>query len=234
MDADWCGQCLARFTPPPPPDPVPPPAPEAVVAAPQATGDEVVISPEDPLGLGGDVPPVPARAVGTQRGAFTVTPRGVVWACRRCDTENPLDERYCTVCGAPFAETVKEPEPERVRRDPGTTAMISLFMPGAGHAYLGMWGQAVARAVVALWVIAVVIVSALQEEVAGSRPIMVVFAVVAFAQWMVAAHDAYREAEGQPALVILKPRYFLYMVMGLLLLLFSLMMIGFIQAQQRL
>jgi hypothetical protein len=98
--------------------------------------------------------------------------------------------------------------------------MLSLFFPGAGHAYIGMWGQAVARAVTTMWVVVVILIAVLQGGIAGSGAVPILFSVVAFALWIVAAHDAYREARVEPHLVILKPRYFLYLVMGLLLLLF--------------
>jgi ribosomal protein L40E len=149
-----------------------------------------------------------------------VTETGVRWTCAQCETDNPIDSSQCRACGASFAETVRPPAPERAPRDPNTAAMLSLFFPGAGHAYIGMWGQAVARAVTTMWVVVVVLIAALQGGIAGSGAVPILFSVVAFALWIVAAHDAYREARVEPHLVILKPRYFLYLVMGLLLLLF--------------
>jgi ribosomal protein L40E len=145
---------------------------------------------------------------------------GVTWRCALCETENPIEASQCRACGASFADTVRPPAPERVRRDPNTAAMVSLFFPGAGHAYIGLWGQAVARAVTTVWVVVVVLVAALQGGLAGAGTIPILFSLVAFGLWIVAAHDAYREARVEPHLVILKPRYFLYLVMGLLLLLF--------------
>ncbi len=154
-----------------------------------------------------------------------------MWTCALCETENPIDAAQCRACGASFAETVRPPAPERAPRDPNTAAMVSLFFPGAGHAYVGLWGQAVARAVTTAWVVVVVLIAALQGGIAGSGMIPILFSLVAFALWILAAHDAYREARLEPHLVILKTRYFLYLVMGLLLLLFMTVVISGMRAR---
>lgn len=175
---------------------------------------------DDPLGTR-FVPP--AAAVGTERGAFKVTERGIVWRCVRCDSENPLDASICAICGAPMADTLRPPEPELPPRDPNTVAMVSLFFPGAGHAYIGMWGQAVARASISLWVIFTALMGAVQKDIAGGTLLAVVFGLVAFALWIIAAHDSYREARREKRQVILQGRRFLFTVMGLLGLLFLLL-----------
>jgi len=135
-----------------------------------------------------------------------------MWRCVSCETENPLEVQICTVCGSPFAETVRTPDEARPERDPGMTAMFSLFLPGAGHAYLGLWGQAISRAVLSVWVVGTALVAAVQ----GSAVIAAIFGLAALALWVIAAHDAYRDARGEGAASILKGRAFLYVVMGLL------------------
>lgn len=212
--ADWCGQCLERFTPLPVAEPEPEPVP--------------VVAPEGAVELGGDASPAPApprtsagisaAAVGTTHGVFTVREHGVVWTCSRCDNENPLDAQVCEVCGTRMSDVV-EPPPERPQRDPGTAAMVSLFFPGAGHGYLGLWGQAVARGVLHLWVLMVVLVSLVQRGEGGSTLIGIVFALVATALWAASAHDAYREARNEPNQALIKGKVFLYLVLGLLMLL---------------
>jgi hypothetical protein len=96
-------------------------------------------------------------------------------------------------------------------------ALVSLFFPGAGHAYIGMWGQAVARGVISLWVVATSIFAAVQGAT-QSMIIAIVFGAVSFGLWLVSAHDAYREAQNQKSAVLLKDKLFLYLVMSLLLL----------------
>jgi hypothetical protein len=224
--ADWCGQCLQRFTPKPPA--APPMASAAAPDAPPAPAAGISIT--DPAGPMGGVPSEaaptpPAVAQGTTRGAFTVRERGVVWTCSRCGTENDLHHPACSVCGTSFAEVV-QPKPERPQRDPGMAAMLSLFLPGTGHAYQGLWGQAVARAVLSLWVVFVAVVSVLEGSGLGSRLVAIVFILAGFALWGLAAHDAYREARNEPGQVLLKGRGFLYVVVGLLLALLLLLTIG--------
>jgi hypothetical protein len=254
--ADWCGQCLRRFTAPPAPAPVH----ETVAEAPAETPAPVVPAPvaEAPVApapvpapsadtsryaayiddaRAAEVAPSPAptapddapaaktpppEAVGTERGAFKVTPEGIVWTCKSCDTENPLALQTCSVCGTQFANTLRDDEPKHQERDPGTVAMLSLFMPGAGHAYMGMWGQAIARGILQLWVLFTALMGALQKG--GSNVIVIVFGMASMVLWMLAAHDAYREASHEPKSVILKGRAFMYVVLGLLFLLIVLLM----------
>jgi ribosomal protein L40E len=235
-DAEWCNQCLERFVAPEPepaarrPMPVPP---LEVVEDPLGTPIDVGLAADRDAGrawgepAAEGVPPTstitpPQGAVGTERGAFRVKEDGVVWVCSRCEAENALEVEACRICGTTFAETVR-PKVERPERDPGTAALLSLFLPGAGHAYVGLWGQGVARAVVSVWVIVVLIVSFLQRGDPGTTLIAIVFGLVAFALWAVAAHDAYREARREEALVLLKGRAFMYLVLGLLVLLMVLM-----------
>jgi hypothetical protein len=108
------------------------------------------------------------------------------------------------------------PEPEREDKDPNTAALVSLFFPGAGHAYLGMWGEAIARGVVSVWAVAVALIAAFAGEQASGRLITILFGFAAFALWGVAAHDAFREARREKDRVILKGRGFLFLVLGLL------------------
>jgi len=123
------------------------------------------------------------------------------------------------VCGFAFAKLlIPEEESARPERDPGTVTLVSLAMPGAGHAYLGMWGQAIARAVLTIWVVAVAVFAVLSAG-PGSLFISALFGLAAFGLWLVAAHDAYREATHNPQAVLLRDRYFLYVVLGLLFLL---------------
>lgn len=195
-EAEWCGQCLKRFQAPPPPPPAP--------APPQVTGD-----------AGTRPGPVP----GVERGNFRSTEAGILWRCTSCDSENPLQEPACLVCGTLFAEAMQPPAPDRAQRDPGATALISLVFPGAGHAFLGMWAQAIARAVVSIWVVGMALFFAIGGS--GSMPVALLYGATAFGLWVVAAHDAFREANGESNQVLLHGRRFTYLVLGLLSLLLA-------------
>lgn len=241
VNADWCGQCLERFTPKPAPVSAASAPAEATLQPAPAAGSEPSID-VDALLAGISAPPEserpaparptappPAAAVGTRHGSFTVREHGVVWTCSRCDTENPLDQQVCTVCGTTFAEVVR-PKEERPERDPGAAAMASLFFPGAGHGYLGLWGQAIARGVLHAWVLFVVLIAVLQRG-PGSAAIGIVFGLAATGLWGVSAHDAYREARHESSQVLLKGKVFLYLVLGLLVVLLVLLMSSGLRAR---
>lgn len=243
--AEWCGQCMRRFAaPPPPPAAAPNVASSGTSTAEDTSGERASYVDASALGLDtwgrplDDGPlraqtetdrqttamaPPPAAAVGTERGAFKVTEQGIVWRCARCESENAVEASVCSTCGASIADTLRPPEPERPQRDPNTVALISLFFPGAGHAYIGMWGQAVARASISIWVVFTALMGAVQKDIKGGMLLAAVFGLAAFALWALAAHDAYREARRERSLVILQGRRFLYTVMGLLGLLFVLL-----------
>ena len=210
--AQWCSLCLERFDKPAPETDAPEPG------APAATATE-------------DGAPAPDRPK-PDYSAFQVTEEGIKWICPTCGTPNNLDMSACTACGTTFAEAVR-PKPARVERDPGTVTMISLFFPGAGHAYMGMWGQAVARGVLSLWVLGVAIVGLLDKEVPGSLVMATLFGVAAFALWAITAHDAYREAINDPNSVWLRGKRFLYLVLGLMALLFVVMFMALMSARGR-
>lgn len=243
LTADWCGQCLERFTPKPTPAAAQAPPPVQAPPSPQAPVQEPAVDVEALLAgiAAGSPPPAaasppptptpapPGAAVGTTRGAFTVREHGVVWTCSSCDTENPLDQQMCSVCGTTFADVVSPPA-ERPERDPGTATLISLFFPGAGHGYLGLWGQAVARAVLHLWVLFVVFTS-VRERGPGSASLAVLFGLAATGLWVTSAHDSYREARREPQQVLLKGRRFLFLVLGLLLLFMVLVVSSVLRAR---
>lgn len=229
-DAQWCGQCLTRFvtaaSPPPPPPPPPPGIPGAPAAPPTtADGPDPSTAPvHDVLEAWRSAQP---RNVVSQKGAFKATNEGIVWTCTRCDTENPIDEPECSVCGTLLSELMLPQGPERPARDPGTAAMLSLFLPGAGHAYIGEWGQGIARAIMQAFVVLVAVLTAIQ---AGVNWVVLIFGAAALALWMVAAHDAYREASGEPRSALLYGRRFMWVVMGLLMLLMLAVVLSAFQA----
>jgi hypothetical protein len=146
---------------------------------------------------------------------FAVSAEGITWSCPTCATANPIESDVCSVCGTTFAQMV-HPEPELADKDPNTAALISLFFPGAGHAYLGLWGDAIARGVLSAWVILVAIIAAFAGEQASGRLVTILFGLIGFALWGVAAHDAYRAARKEKGRVILKGRGFLFLVLSLL------------------
>jgi hypothetical protein len=180
--------------------------------------------------IGAEAPKPMAKAlVGLERGAFKVSEEGIKWTCSVCDHVNELHALECIVCGTPFAAAVK-PKEERIERDPGTVAMFSLFFPGAGHAYLGLWPQAITRGVIQLWVLLVVVFGVVWEA-PGSALLASTFGVIAFLFWLVSAHDAFREARNEGGQAVLKGRMFLWLTLGLLAFLFTMMLTAGLSAR---
>lgn len=248
-DAEWCGQCLTSFvaqpvtagragpaSAPPPPGVAAPPAhlPEADNPAPPVSTQENGAAPVPGADRSGHdrgvTSSIPSNGNGrgiatdTLHKSFKVTDSGISWACRMCETENPLAVSTCSVCGSTFAQTLKEPEEKVIQRDPGTVTLISLFLPGAGHAYLGLWPQAIARAMISFLVVAVTVLAAVAPG-SQSKALAGVFFMVSFGWWAVTAHDAYREATHRHYAVILKDRSFLFVVLGILLLLTAMVVV---------
>ena len=226
-DAQWCGQCLTSFAV----EPVL--AGRAVGATDHQMGGSVLAPPPPGPSTG---PPSPSVITHGSNGSgngtavdglpenFKVTESGVTWLCRMCETENPLAVSTCSVCTSSFAQTLKEPDEGVIKRDPGTVTLMSLFFPGAGHAYLGLWAQAIARGVIGALVVLVTILGAIAPG-SSSKPLATVFFMVSFGWWALSAHDAYREATGRRYAVILKDRGFMFAVLGILLLLTAMVVV---------
>ena len=205
--AQWCSLCLERFVEPEPEPELEPAIPEtsSTAGAPTATKT-------------------------SDYSAFQVSEEGIKWVCATCGTPNSIDASACATCGATFADTVR-PKVERPQRDPAKAALFSLFFPGAGHAYVGMWGQAVARGILSAWLLLVTLVGLLDKKVPGSLFMATIFGLAAFGLWLITAHDAFREASNDTNLVVLKGKRFLYVVLGLMALLFVVMFAAMMSAR---
>jgi hypothetical protein len=230
--AQWCGQCLERFVPPkpleirggtagggPPPPPPPPgsPQPQALLSelsqtesSTEPSHSETPLRNESSPTVAATSPQSPADGK-----AFLVGTDGISWACKKCETMNSIETDVCSVCEMSFAELLRPAAPDKPKRDPNTVALISLFWPGAGHGYIGQWGQAIARGVVSFLLLVITAVSFAQSGAGGMATI---FGGIAFSFWAVAAHDSFQEASNAPNKVILRPKYFLWFVLGILML----------------
>jgi len=215
--AEWCGQCHQRFRAPEPP---PAPAPAATpVQPPSASPPSAPPMPDEE-----PAPSIDPAAVGTRRGAFEVTDAGIQWTCGVCGTQNPIEVQVCTACGAPFAETFRDKRSDTITGDPNNAAMYSLFFPGAGHGYLGLWGDAIGRAILSLFTLGVAIMSYFSD----APLVTLAFGLLAFALWIIAAHDAYREAQHEQGRVIIRTRHYGFVMLGILGFLFIMLMITYL------
>jgi hypothetical protein len=163
-------------------------------------------------------------AIGTRRGAFEVTEAGIQWQCGVCATQNPIEVQVCTACGSPFAETVREDSEDQITGDPNSAALFSLFFPGAGHGYLGLWGDAIARAIISVFTVGVAAFS----FVSDAPLVTITFGLLSFSLWLAAAHDAYREASHQSNSVLIRTRHYGFVMLGILGLLFLMLMITYL------
>jgi hypothetical protein len=159
-------------------------------------------------------PPEEAPAPPAERGPFRVEGDSVTWACAVCGTRNRLQSSLCSVCGASLAATLR-PAPDRSPRAPGLAALLSVVLPGAGHAYIGDWGQAAARATTCIWVACVALLFALEQGMLAPWPLL--FEASALGLWVVSAHDAYREAGGERHAVIMSARTITWVWVGLVM-----------------
>jgi ribosomal protein L40E len=198
--AQWCGQCLRRFSD----GPV-----EGRPGVEESAADERAS--HDRAGLAGP---------------WHVRDTGITWTCTRCGSSNELEARSCSTCGTGFAAAIAAPV-ERPQRDPSAAALYSLLLPGAGHAYAGLRGQGMARALMSAWVVSVCVVALLN----GSLVLGVTFGAAATGLWLAAAHDAYWAAKNADRRALLVGRRWTYVTTGLIGVLFLALVAGLTAAR---
>jgi hypothetical protein len=211
--AEWCGQCLRRFARPS----APPPA---------------ALHPSTPEPVGVSSPDTPDAAVAVASPRVFVARDGVVlWTCAVCGNANPLEAASCSVCGSSFARTVSPPVARRDDRDPNSAALYSLMLPGAGHAYVGLWGQAVARALMCSWVVTVALFAVGHGSGVGSVVLAASFGTAALTLWIVSVHDAYWAAKKDDGRALLYGRRWLYLTIALIAVLIVVLIVGMFGAR---
>ena len=202
--ADWCGQCLhplgpSLFT-----------APEGLV---EDQGPQFYMAEPAPAWEGAVAAPAPPMPGATPASP----PRRPTWPCAVCETENPIELDVCAACGASFARLFQEKE-SRPEVDPRSAVVRSLLFPGLGQIHIGRTADGVARAVLYLWTAgtAAVMLMAHGSSSSAITPVGVLFLVMSFVIYGMAAVDSYRQAAGAEPL--LSPRYVLYGTVGLIML----------------
>ena len=76
--------------------------------------------------------------------------------------------------------------------------------------------QVVGDVRVSTWAIAVALIAGFASGQSSGRLITIMFGLIAFGLWGVAAHDAYRAARHEEGQAILRGRGFLFLVLGML------------------
>lgn len=201
-DADWCGQCYAPLdrsrTSTGQPG-APPPEAGRTQRAEQV----------HPPGAG---PPPPGA------GPVRRTEGGLVWACPRCELENPIETRVCSRCGARFESLFREPDAAPTI-DPDRAAWLSLLFPGAGHMAAGRTADGIGRAVIFAWTaLTAVAILIMRGGFRAGRllPLLLLYLAAAAGVYGVTVVDARRAAGGEAP--VLSSRVMLYGVTGLILL----------------
>jgi hypothetical protein len=152
------------------------------------------------------------------RGQTPGTGEAVTWTCPACGEQNGLSLDICRMCATPFKLLLQEPE-VRPFVEPGVAAVLSLLLPGVGHARLGKFAEAIARAVMFFWALGTALMIYLSKPAAGLGPLSpmaVLFLIAAAGVYGLTAADAYRLAEGRSQ--IISSRILLYTSAALVIL----------------
>lgn len=213
--AEWCTQCFAPLrTEPEPalpetlrPDTSQPgtPRPEASSAAPHG--------PPSPSG------PSVEEPVDTADGRFRRTDEGLDWRCQVCGEWNPIERSTCHICGAGFGRGLEEPDDGLRDVSESTVLVASAAVPGLGHILMGRPTTGAAR--LATWLLWLVGGLWLMFEARGaggsvvpSLPLLLGAVVI----WVLSPVDAVLALRGSDQ-ELLRPRVFLWLVVGVIALL---------------
>ena len=134
-EAQWCSQCLTSLRGAP--EPAPEPTPEAWSEAPSPVPDDAAVT---------------SPHVDAQDGALLTSGGGrfrrhdgeIEWRCEVCQSWNLVGLARCTVCATPMTGPEAAPVPDR-RATPPVVLLLTVLLPGAGHAALGRMATAWAR-----------------------------------------------------------------------------------------
>lgn len=190
-EAQWCGQCFARFGEKPP---------ETEVVHPDARSDPAT-SPASQL-----------RVLGKE-GRLLEEGGRLFWKCSACERVNPMESDVCSACGSSLYRMFGEasPKTQPTERDPASAALLSL-LPGIGHLWLGETAEGIVRICLTVWWFG----SALfLRQIATLRWMAYLF----FAAWLglivVTVLDAYRIAQDRGTRQILQRKLVFYVSLAL-------------------
>jgi len=148
-------------------------------------------------------------------------PAGAGWTCSVCGAVNPVAEDVCRDCGTSLFDSLRRSEgdarQETLENKSSNVAAALSLVPGAGHFYLGMVGQGVARFILFTWWFGLAAV--LPDSRGPVALVRVLLFLGAMALILVSALDSYRAVEEPGSGPILDRRLMLYSslaVVGLL------------------
>ncbi len=212
--AKWCSLCFEPFA-------APEPKPAETIEEPPRSVEEVgqvVETPAARVSHGGPPPP-PRRAPGPPppptpgvaeppHEVADPTPSGATWTCKFCDTVVPVEETECPACHQSVYDSFGGGD-DRIKVEP-KVALSWSAIPGGGHFKVGqgVLGLTIGILSVVSLVFGTVLVISRRIPWGAAQ------LFIGILLWGIAAHDAYRYAEGDTGQVMLRPRI-LSMVAGL-------------------
>ena len=220
--AEWCGQCFTRLGDAEPEASTPDEDEAAALLGELAAPTEPEAPPDLTPDLTGERAPdeerpSPRTGPAVEASPFDVREDGLVWVCKVCEAENPLEAQMCTRCGTPFGSLFEEGQ-AAPDVDPGRATALSLILPGLGHIAAGRKLEGAARIVIFVWLVGTLVVIVASRAGRGLGPLLGLAAIYfasAGGLYLVSAIDARRAAEGHDP--VLSSRLLLYGVSALLL-----------------
>jgi hypothetical protein len=172
-DAEWCGQCFMSLRTADEP------------AGAEAHGPRQRPSTNVPI------------TISTDRGDQATESVAATWTCPACGEANDLAVNTCAVCGTPFARLFEQPT-DAPTISPGAAALSSLIFPGIGHWRAGRVADAVARAVLGVWLLGtlVILLASSGQGSSGLAALIALYGLATVALWGLTAVDAARAASG--------------------------------------
>jgi len=143
-DAEWCGQCHARFEP-----------------EPEAPSGQHLNALGQPL-----VDPEPMLHPEVENGLFGLERGKAVWRCSRCFTRNPMESDVCSDCGMPFIESAQREAGAFTQQLSEDSARTTVGIVGWSARIMLVIGGLVAP-VVFLWTALAVAVAYLVKKMLG-------------------------------------------------------------------
>lgn len=199
-EADWCGQCLSNLRAAPEPGPEPEPSPQPQSSPPTGQVDTPTTQPPD-------------RGAGDRR--FRRHDGEFEWRCEICEEWNLVGLARCSVCGTSMGGP-HDATGSRQPAAPGVVLLLTVLLPGAGHAALGLMATAWARGLTyLLWLLGgttllVTAISSGESVLPGIIPLL-----GALALWVITLLDV-QSLLANRARQILDARVFLWLVVGVI------------------
>jgi hypothetical protein len=208
-EAQWCSQCLASLRDEPEPLPEPGVDPDAVADT-SATPAAQDTSAHGQAEVGQD-----GELLTSGGGRFRRHEGEIEWRCEVCQSWNLVGLARCTVCATPMTGPEAAPAPDR-RATPPVVLLLTVLLPGAGHAALGRMATAWARGLTyLLWLLGgtTLLITALSSSESPLPGVILLLGAAAL--WLITLLDV-QSLLANRTRQILDARVFLWLVVGVI------------------